>query len=240
MPPFDKARRDEIEQSMSDEVARLNVRTRRQLLRLLGDPPQLDNLTDDVWQSIIRDFENVLTPNMEKIFIESAQYLSTELGFSGVDFDLVNQGAVDWSRRYSGQTAQNMIRFRRKKLGEWVAQFYEDKIDRDTLMQRASRLYGPAKAEEIAITEVTRAAVEGERVVIDALGNEGVMMQKIWVTVRDRRVCPICEPLDGVRASGIGFDAFFLNPGNNRQYLNPPAHTRCRCGVRYEYVNEIR
>jgi hypothetical protein len=232
--------RDELEAAMAREVGKVNARTRRKLLALIGDPPKLENFTDAVWNEILIDFQTSLTPQLETVFIESINNMAQDAQFSGVSFDLINEQAAAWARDYSGQLANGLIDTRKRHLRQAIADYYENKLDRQGLFDRAARLYGPAKGEEIAITEVTRAAVQGEKVVVNELLNSGVMMRKVWITVRDRRVCPICEPLDAVKADGIGFDAYFTNPRTGRQYKNPPAHSRCRCGVRYEYENEIK
>jgi hypothetical protein len=231
--------RDALEQRMAEAVGKLNGRTRRKLLKLIGDPPALSNFTDDVWREILVDFQTTLTPQLETVFIESIGNMATEVNFTGVSVDLANERAIEWARTYSSQLSNGLIDTRRRHMGRFIGDYLENKIDRDGLFERVGRIYGPAKAEEIAITEVTRAAVQGERLVVDELTKEGVLLRKVWLTVRDANVCPVCEPLDGVKAEGIGFNAYFVNPSSGRQYDNPPAHTRCRCGVRYDYENPI-
>ena len=73
----------------------------------------------------------------------------------------------------------------------------------------------------IARTEVTRAAVEGERALVketnDIVSQHGIdPMVPIWQTRNDEIVCPIC------------------GPKHNKEIKDgeyPPAHPRCRCWV---------
>lgn len=49
---------------------------------------------------------------------------------------------------------------------------------------------------------------------------------RIWITAKDERVCPVCGPLDEVRVpDGAQF------PGG---FEAPPAHPQCRCGMAFE------
>lgn len=232
--------REQIEARIARELGKVNVRTRRELVGLLGDPPKIENITDEAWQTIAYDYTTTLTPELEKAFIDAVANMAEQAQFSGVSFDLINEEAAAWARGYATDLTNGLIDSRKRHLGNAVADYYENKLDYRGMVDRVSRMYGTAKGEEIAITEVTRAAVEGERMVIDELTNQGVMLRKYWITVRDRRVCPICEPLDQVKADGIGFNAYFTNPATGQRYQNPPAHTRCRCGVGYDYENVIR
>ena len=238
MPPLNDKRRKQLEAELAEEIGKVNGRSRRQLVSLLGNPPSLDNLTDDVWDSLIRDFQNVLTPNAEKIFIEASRLLADELGVM-IDFSLVNQNAANWARQNARTQSGLIISKRREVLGEAVAQFYEGTLDRDGVINEVSKWFGVSKAEGIAVTEITRAAVEGERPVVEELSNQGVALQKVFVTVRDRKVCTTCQPMDGLKAVGLGFDAHYIHPEQGVIYYRPPLHTKCRCGERYEYVNEI-
>jgi len=77
----------------------------------------------------------------------------------------------------------------------------------------------PIRAEMIAVTEVTRAASEGEQAVARELARQGIIMTPFWNTNRDELVCPICEPRNNQEIT----DGMF-----------PPAHPRCRCWVNYE------
>ena len=122
--------RDELEQAMAREVGKLNTRTRRKLLALIGDPPKLENFTDEVWREILIDFQTTLTPQLETVFIDSINNMAQDATFSGVAFDLVNERAATWARQYSGELANGLIDTRRRHLGQAVADYYENKLNR--------------------------------------------------------------------------------------------------------------
>jgi hypothetical protein len=79
--------------------------------------------------------------------------------------------------------------------------------------------YGAARAEMIAITEVTRAYSAATNQYLEMLRAAGVKMRRVWRTSHDERVCPVCGPLN-VEDEGAWRRDF---PDG------PPAHVRCRC-----------
>lgn len=235
MPIPDKRRR-ELESKLAREVSKFNGETRRRLIQLIGDPPSLERITPDVLREIGSNLRAVLSTPLEQTFIESANEMMKETGFNGVSTDLINEGASRWSREYIPRTVDGMINTRLNNATNLVSRYYEGDFDRRGLIERLSRDYSPAKAEQIAITESTRAANEGQRPVIEELESNGVVMRGIWRTVRDRRVCPVCEPLNGLQSETVGFETRFEN--NGKSYDRPPAHVGCRCLVSFEYVEE--
>jgi len=231
--PINNDRRLEIEAALASEVSKFNSRTRRRLLQLLGDPPRLENLTPDVYREIAEDLTQVLNTPLESTFIEAANALMDNIGFMGVNTDLINEGAVTWARNYVPTLTNGMIDHRQQATAGYVADFFEGKYDRAGLEDRIARLYSPEKAAQIAITESTRAANEGQRPVIEELESEGVIMRGVFQTVSDSFVCPICQPLNGEVSQVEGFDTRFTS--NNKDFRMPPLHVGCRCLVSFEY-----
>jgi hypothetical protein len=80
-------------------------------------------------------------------------------------------------------------------------------------------LASPIRAEMIAVTEVTRAASQGEQAIARELARAGIVMTPIWNTNQDDIVCPLCGPKNGKEIEDGQF---------------PPRHPRCRCWVSYE------
>jgi len=116
-------------------------------------------------------------------------------------------------------------------------------IRRDVANQQQKLLEN--RASVIVENEVQTAINAGERLFYEEaiaqgeIGREAV--RKVWRTVQDARVCPICEPLEG---KTIGFDETFQAirrdvEGNSRDetlVIHPPAHARCRCFIEYQII----
>ena len=111
-----------------------------------------------------------------------------------------------------------------------------------------SRVLTNGRASSVAATEVTRAISAGERAAREANARDAPRapdgppgppeptkelprslairdgLVSTWNTEEDERVCPICNPLDGLRE-----EAWI------REFpFGPPAHPQCRCWLTYE------
>ena len=87
------------------------------------------------------------------------------------------------------------------------------------LREGLANIYGEERANRIAVTEVTRAYVQGAHIGAEQLRSTGWDVREIWRTSNDDLVCEICGPL------------------NNADVTNgdrPPAHPNCRCAVEVE------
>ncbi len=237
--------RAQLEKDIARLLGKYNQQELSKLVELMKNHPTLANVPAEFWNESQRELVKVLMPFSEKVYLEAAGRIMETMPIS-FDWGLVNKGAADWSRSYStflaGQINQTSRGLIADSLRNSIASFFEEGltvgelnarllVDPD-LMQlftgdvrdRLGRLvYGPNRAAMIARTEVTRAAVEGERGVAGELRREGINMVEIWETRNDELVCVICGPRHG-KAEGTNWTR---NDG-------PPAHPYCRCGVRFE------
>jgi hypothetical protein len=146
----------------------------------------------------------------------------------GVDWSLVNEGASQWARDYSYNLVTGINATSQRAVGQAVSNFYTQQWSLADLKRKLGSIYSPVRAEMIAITEVTRAAVEGERATVREIAKEGIKMVEVWQTRNDEIVCTICGPRHGKKVG----DGWSRNDG-------PPAHPRCRCWINHEFEKPV-
>ena len=59
--------------------------------------------------------------------------------------------------------------------------------------------------------------------------------QKMWITAKDERVCPICGPMD---RQVVAPDDYFVS--GDQKYFAPGVHPRCRCRVQLVYSTQFQ
>jgi hypothetical protein len=217
---MDIINRDDLERKLARILGRDMRAELSKLLAYLGDPPRLENVPMDYWSNGYRDIQKDVEPVLMDIFLAQAEGLMAEIGI-GVDWDMVNLTASQWSREHTEQILRDMFAIRYDHLNTTIPRFYEEGWNLGQLQGELEKWYSPVRAQMIAVTETTRASVEGERALVWQLEKEnGVRMTPVWQTANDERVCPICGPKHG-------------KPITDGQY--PPAHPNCRCWVTYEF-----
>lgn len=190
------------------------------LMDFLGDPPRLANVPSDYWQHGWKDIQQTVEPVLLGIFLGQAEALMGELAI-GVDWDMVNQAAAGWARHHLEDLLHEMYGRRYDHLNEIIPRFYEEGWNLGRLREDLELWYSPVRADMIAVTETTRAAVEGERTLVELIQERsGIHMTPIWQTNNDERVCVICAPKHN-------------QPITDGVY--PPAHPRCSCWVNHKW-----
>ena len=221
--------RDSWEARLAREASRLGRQSLDALMTALGDPPDMARLPASFWDDEAATMTATLTPMLQEVYLASAE-AALEVSPVGVDWVLVNQRAVTWANQYGYDLVQGLTGTQRDLVREAVGNFFTQNQTLADLRGRLETAFGPIRADMIATTEVTRAATEGERALVELLRAEGLGFRDIWETAADELVCPICEPLDGQEREGSGY----VHPDTGQSYDGPPAHPRCRCRERHE------
>lgn len=223
--------KQKFERALAKTLGEANEQVRNLILTSVNvDAPS--DLSFEQWQEVSKLFRDAITPELEKTFIASAMSVIDEFAY-GIDFALVNQEAVSFASSYGFDLVSGITETRKKHLQKLISDFYTEAQDKNTLINRLNSMYSPVRSEMIAVTEVTRAASEGQRMVIAELEAQGATMLGVFNTARDEKVCPICSPLNGKRSTVAG-----RNPDFDGQGM-PPLHVRCRCWVSFENITGV-
>jgi len=162
--------------------------------------------------------------NIETIARLFADEMRAEVGVA-VNVDAL---LADWAEEATRRQVEELLYpYTRDYIARAVAAWRRmPNADRAELIQMIEPVVGAKRAETVAITAATEAAAAGVRAYRDGMRAEhNLEYVMIWETANDERVCPICGALHGKREDEWG--------GRS----GPPAHPRCRCGVRLERVN---
>jgi hypothetical protein len=171
-----------------------------------------------------------------KVVVDKSKLKITDLKARMADdiemaFDVTNPRAVEWIRQHSADLIDGLSETTRDEIRDLIEESFTEQYDVDDLVEKIDEIIGDRdRAEEIAHTETMRASNEGQleawNQAVDAgllTGNE----TKEWIVTPDDKLCPICEPLDGVNAPLNGL----FDDQQGGQIDQPPAHPRCRCTI---------
>ena len=211
--------RDELERRLARMLGKLNRAHLGRLIELLGDPPLIENVPESFWLEAGEEMGAALTPFAESVYLASAARLLNESPI-GVDWNLINEQAAAWADNYAFDLISGINRTSRDAVSRAISGYFREGQTIGQLTDRLSNIYSPIRAEMIAVTEVTRASVQGELAIAKELEAQGVRMIAEFQTNKDERVCPICMPLDGKVVT---------------ENEHPPRHPRCRCWINHTF-----
>lgn len=123
---------------------------------------------------------------------------------------------VDGRATESGQMVnRNSREYLRREIERWIA----NGLPYAALAAQLDTYFGDRRAELISITETTA----GYNGALDKALIVSGLSFRMWWTMLDERVCPICRPLHGqIRPIGVSFDGGIDSP---------PVHPLCRCSI---------
>lgn len=243
----DLANRDKHEKRL--EAAMMPVFRRWEREFLAAGQSLTVSISDDEREAIEKVFASV--------FRQSADALAEQLE---LPFDeSMNATSRTFITYYTGEFCDAIV----TNTNRWTQRIERDYIEKEqqqkAIKDFAKTVFGKIKdqvlsakrAATIAITEVTRMATAGERMIANVWnrifgrkkpplevretteqrpeGDTAESVEKLiakWFTAGDERVCPLCGPLDGVFQYKWPSDAG----------TGPPRHPKCRCWVEWERV----
>lgn len=172
-------------------IARVGRKYRKELIKLLGTPPDPQNVPQSFWDKVEKETQQTTLSILLLLFMDSATLHETPPD----EAELVG---MEWAERRSKSLAGGFVEHSR----DIVNRLGQDATVAD-VRDRADQVFGRERAKRIAVTETTEAQEAG--------GSEGakrsvVNLLKIWSHSGTRparhsnaakQPCPLCSPLEG-------------------------------------------
>lgn len=208
------------------------------LVERTGFDPSADDLAG-FWRDQDAALLDAIRPTLAQVATERAALAAAVSGQLGT-FELINEVVLDWVDTYyidpDGAVYGSVVNLNLTSRTRFAAAFRD--WQRGELGGRANGLpqlitslepvFGPARAEAIAVTETTRVFVQAQRLA-EASNPDTVGFR--WLTSADERVCEICGPRHGeVKRKQEGYSGG----------ADIPAHPRCRCDEVVETAATLR
>ena len=211
--------RDQLERLLSRRIAAVE----RKYLLILEEANGI--VPYDFWQNyeaeLRREIAAPLRSQLEQSFSNYSDYVDFIDKYGAVgDIETAMTKAID-------EVARGVMNNSRSQLDNLIRQG----IKPDEIIERMSIRLSSGHAEQIAVTELTRADALYSDALSSRLGEQGVPTQIRFLSSEDERVCPICYPADNklkdqpINTATGGWNG---QTWGNR-FGNPPFHVRCRC-----------
>ena len=169
---------------------------RKSVLRRLKGPRDLVNQALPFWSGYRTSVLEVMLPLVQKT-AQSAVSFNVGLGLA-VSLDQVNEQVLAFSRTYTNQWWERLSGVTHANMNKAITTWQETGLGTagfPDLVNEIEPMFGPARAQTIATTEVTRIFDEGNRL---AHKSAGIEIEE-WQTAEDELVEDICRALNGDR-----------------------------------------
>jgi len=223
--------KDAAERKLARVLGRQLTLQEKRILERLGAEAVLENLDNAFWNAERASLTAALLVPLTEFVIESANF-AVDSSPVGVDLGVLNEEAASWAEAHAGRLITQVSSTTQQNVARAVARYVQtpDAEFRD-LEKLIGTQFSKPRAQMIAVTEVTNAYDAGEQIVQRELMKQGVRVVRVWQTMADERVCPICKPLhdEAEEYPGGGFRGGLMGPA---------AHPRCRCWTIKQLVVE--
>lgn len=223
--------RDQLEKKLSSLLGTSMRSQLENLMDAIGDPPDLSRLSEAFWLDAGKEMAVTIMPILKDAYIAQAESFVDEQGID-VDWALINIDAEQWARSYSFDMVSGLNDTSKTALQGLISDYFTNGMTIDELTNALSTYFGATRAEMIAVTEVTRASVQGELAAAEEIRKMnaelgiGLTLEPIWNTNNDELVCPICGPLNQTKKDVWG-----------KEFPDgPPGHPNCRCWLNHDVV----
>lgn len=228
--------RPDHDAAFARKLSRLSSRHRRELIALLGHPPDISRVPADFWERVRKERENELAAVLLLLFSESYRHHVLSLGqamtprLTDVGQAAAERYAVERAAKLAAEsTAAVRDRIQRFAVEEWNRAGLDAQraVTRTQVLNDVLKAIGPSGDAARAVTETTAAQTAGgETAATNTVGTSDDDVWQIHPELSETGTCQTCRPLDGRRRAI--WATLFPN--------GPPAHRNCNCEIVYANV----
>ncbi|WP_437187832.1 hypothetical protein SH668x_001243 [Planctomicrobium sp. SH668] len=218
---MDLLNRDEIEAKYQMKADQLSAKHRRELVSLMGSPPDINKVPRMFWLKVKEEEEALLLLLLGSVYLDSSQ-------FHGGNNLLAQRGSEIFASKRANAVSSSYVENSYAKAmvsqRQQISANPGSSLTRMAAVEIADKIFSPVRNRGIITTEVTAASVAGgERAAAD---NGAISTLDLWITNANESqsgVCKRCEPLHET-------------PRQFWQRVHPagpPIHPSCKCRIRY-------
>ena len=241
--------RMEREAEFAKGLARVSSRHRKELIRLMGEPPDPSKVPESFWRMVEDEQKAQLAVFLLLLMQDSSeQHLGLLLpgDLNAVASESLPDRAAVWANARASRVATDYVTNSRAQLERLQRRWYGAdlhvggiRIDRkpppvEQVQSGALEIFGPVRDARIATSETTIAATAGTNDAIGQATDIGFVVTVTWYCELDGRECPFCGALHRQRMKDwesvlIAADAPERVIDEVRANGGPTAHAGCRC-----------
>lgn len=204
--------RERNQRQIEARMTKLAARHRRELIELMGVPPNVNKVPSAFWKKVEDETSSTLAAALILIWMSE----SLEQGVGFMDFD--EKGSI-WSGDRAEWVANEYTSWSEKEITRKLDALGSDAISRMSRRQVDDLIrptFGPRRAARLAEMETTK-AITGSRMTIGSAGDEEV--DYLW-QLGECNHCEFC-----ILVAGFGMEVW-------RPFTDgPPCHHGCCCWV---------
>lgn len=179
----------------------------------------------DFWQRYEQDLRAQIAAPLRGYIEQSFTNYSDYVNF------IDKAGAVDDINTAMTQAISNVARGIVQNTQAQLQNLIAQGLTESEIVEAIALRFSSGHAEQIAITEITRAEAQFSEALSSRLAEQGVTSVIRLLTAEDEKVCPICGPADHkkkdepIRTPKGGWNGQTWG----QRYGSPPFHPNCRC-----------
>lgn len=231
-----------LESDFAERLGSMTTRQRQRLRELMGNPPDPSNVPESFWVEVQREAEAQTLAALYLLFLESA-------AFHGGDRLSLDAQALDWARSRGAAVGQSYARTAREQFGQLARKLLvperpapppipglppvtpAETFTQQQLDDELAKIFGPSKAERIAVTETTAAQTAGGDAGVEStVGTSALDTWSVHPELTRTGPCPNCAALDGVTRDRWGLTPLPGEGHDGDPTLGPPLGPGCVLG----------